>query len=58
LLSGTSKGEYKNLLNSNYNLDPLFYSARDDHKELLDSIRDLKNRVSSKREEIAQRWLW
>jgi len=58
LLSTTSKGETKNLLNSNYNLDPLFYSPKDEHKELLDSIRDLKNRVSNKREEIAQRWLW
>jgi hypothetical protein len=58
LLSGRQSEDYKRLLASNYNLQVLSYSPSENHKELLDSIQDLKMRVSARRDEIGDRRLW
>lgn len=58
LLSGKQSDDYKRLLASNYNLQVLPYSVAESHKELLDSIRQLKQFVSDRRDVIGDRRLW
>ncbi|MGD1879483.1 MAG: SIR2 family protein [Kiloniellaceae bacterium] len=57
-LSEKRSTEYIKMLESNYNLRILPYSSADAHKELLDSIVALNERVEKKREEISQSNLW
>ncbi len=57
-LSGKVSGEYKRMLSQNYNLKVLEYSSANDHKELLDSVLDLVERVDVKRQELAGSTLW
>jgi SIR2-like domain len=45
--------ELMDLMRQNMNLKALTYSAKDDHKELLDSVGDLVNRVEDRRLTIA-----
>lgn len=58
LLSGRFSEDYKRLLASSFNLNILSYSPNDNHKELLDSIRELKGLVLNRRDDIGDRRLW
>lgn len=57
-LSGKVTEDYKKMLSKNYNLRILTYSSNNDHQELLDSIKDLSERIEIEREKLAQSTLW
>jgi len=50
--------EYNMMLGKNYNLRILPYSTANDHKELLDSVKDLATLVELERERLAASTLW
>lgn len=58
LLSGKHSDDYKRLLESNYNLHTLSYSPNENHKELLESVQSLREKVSERRDDIGNRRLW
>ncbi|MBB3567202.1 SIR2 family protein [Rhizobium sp. BK491] len=57
-VSGKRTPEFASLLERNFNLRLLPYSAADGHEELLESMRDLNNRVEQRREKLAESNLW
>lgn len=55
--SGGSE-EYGTMLKRNYNLSIIQYSSKENHKELVDSIRNLAEQVDARRAELASTSLW
>ena len=57
-LGGKITAEYKRMLASNYNLKILEYSTAQNHKELLDSVKELVVLVDAERTKLAASTLW
>lgn len=57
-LSGKKSNEYVRMIESNFNLRLLPYSAADGHKELLDSMENLRDQVEEERTKLATSTLW
>jgi hypothetical protein len=57
-LGGKNTDEYTRMLQNNYNLKILEYSTANDHKELLDSVKDLYNHIEVERSKLSTSTLW
>jgi hypothetical protein len=58
LFSKKVSDDYRRMLEKNYNMKIISYSAADDHKELLDSLIELGVQVEAKRDALAKTMLW
>lgn len=58
LMPGPISREYRELFRTNYNIEVIAYSKKDDHKELTDSLEELVGLVDVRRDELAGEQLW
>ncbi|MEH8103739.1 SIR2 family protein [Aeromonas veronii] len=58
VLSEKLKSNHEALLSKNYNLKVIKYSPNNDHQELLDSIKDLAEKVDAYRGDLSTSTLW
>ncbi|MEQ9325995.1 MAG: SIR2 family protein [Rhodospirillales bacterium] len=50
--------EYRNMIENNYNIVILDYNKKDNHKELIQSVSDLRKMVENKRDNLSALALW